>query len=424
MIQDGQSVAHGAVAGFGQQGESVLVGFDFFPRRQGRAAGHDLLEPHGAKTEMLAAGADGLRNILRLRRGQHEDDVAGRLLQRFQQGVEGGIGDLVRFVEDVDLEAVPRRAIAGGLAKFADLVDAAVGGGVDFDYIDGISGADFGAGLANAARFRHGLVGRSAVERHGQDARDGGLADAAVAAEDVAVGGTSLLDGVLQGAGNVFLSDDLGELLRTVFARQNLIAHGREDLIIRDARGGAGRRGNLVPRSGASGIIGQFTCAMRHKPLANEFTPRDRLFAAGLPAAQGGSPCNSNSVPELWRSSDCGLRWPHRFRRRVGCLARHGKEADRENSQIVLNLGGVSYIDSGGLGTLVALYTTAHNAGGSIKLANLTQRVGDLLQVTKLLTVFEVYDSEEKAIQSFRKGRRRLVSMWAGCLARAESALP
>jgi anti-sigma B factor antagonist len=75
-----------------------------------------------------------------------------------------------------------------------------------------------------------------------------------------------------------------------------------------------------------------------------------------------------------------------------------------ENSQIVLNLSGTSYIDSGGLGTLVALYTTAQNAGGAVKLANLTQRVDDLLQVTKLLTVFEVYDSEEKAIESFEKG--------------------
>ena len=80
------------------------------------------------------------------------------------------------------------------------------------------------------------------------------------------------------------------------------------------------------------------------------------------------------------------------------------KQLIKESSQIVLNLGSISYIDSGGLGTLVALYTTAQNAGGAVKLANLTQRVGDLLQVTKLLTVFEVYDSEEKAIQSFDKG--------------------
>ncbi|MBZ5707387.1 MAG: STAS domain-containing protein, partial [Acidobacteriia bacterium] len=62
------------------------------------------------------------------------------------------------------------------------------------------------------------------------------------------------------------------------------------------------------------------------------------------------------------------------------------------------------YIDSGGLGTLVSLYTTAHNAGGSVKLASLTQRVGDLLQVTKLLTVFEVYENEDKAVESYSKG--------------------
>jgi anti-sigma B factor antagonist len=79
------------------------------------------------------------------------------------------------------------------------------------------------------------------------------------------------------------------------------------------------------------------------------------------------------------------------------------KKVVSENKRIVLNLGEVNYIDSGGLGTLVALGTTAQNAGGAIKLTNLTKRVGDLLQVTKLLTVFDVYNSEAEAIESFRK---------------------
>ena len=79
------------------------------------------------------------------------------------------------------------------------------------------------------------------------------------------------------------------------------------------------------------------------------------------------------------------------------------KQLLEESTQIVLNLAGVSYIDSGGLGTLVALYTTARNRGGMIHLANLTQRVGDLLQVTKLLTVFEVYEGEDQAVRAFRK---------------------
>jgi anti-sigma B factor antagonist len=74
-----------------------------------------------------------------------------------------------------------------------------------------------------------------------------------------------------------------------------------------------------------------------------------------------------------------------------------------ETKSIVINLGDTTYIDSGGLGTLVGLYSSAQNQGGMVKLARLQQRVVDLLQVTKLLTVFDVYDSEEDAIKSYAK---------------------
>ena len=80
------------------------------------------------------------------------------------------------------------------------------------------------------------------------------------------------------------------------------------------------------------------------------------------------------------------------------------KKLISEGHSIVLNLGGVHYIDSGGLGTLVGLYTSARNASVGIKLAHLTPRIGDLLQVTKLVTVFEVYDTEEDAVKAFSKG--------------------
>jgi anti-sigma B factor antagonist len=73
-----------------------------------------------------------------------------------------------------------------------------------------------------------------------------------------------------------------------------------------------------------------------------------------------------------------------------------------ENPKVVMNLREVNHIDSGGLGTLVSLYTTARNAGGAVKLASLSQRVGDLLQVTKLLTIFEVFEDEEAAAKSFK----------------------
>ena len=77
-----------------------------------------------------------------------------------------------------------------------------------------------------------------------------------------------------------------------------------------------------------------------------------------------------------------------------------------QNKQIVLNLNNVSYIDSGGLGTMVGLYTSAHGAGGDVKLAALNQRVGQLLQVTKLVTVFETFDNELAAVKSFGKAAK------------------
>ena len=69
--------------------------------------------------------------------------------------------------------------------------------------------------------------------------------------------------------------------------------------------------------------------------------------------------------------------------------------------QILLNLGGVSYMDSSGLGALIAASVTASSNGGKIKLLNLTKRLQDLLSIAKLTTVFDSYDSEAEAVGSF-----------------------
>jgi anti-sigma B factor antagonist len=69
--------------------------------------------------------------------------------------------------------------------------------------------------------------------------------------------------------------------------------------------------------------------------------------------------------------------------------------------KIVLNLADVPYIDSAGLGEIVRTYTTVSRQGGSLKLLNLTKRITDLLSITKLLTVFETFDSEDEAVRSF-----------------------
>jgi anti-sigma B factor antagonist len=71
------------------------------------------------------------------------------------------------------------------------------------------------------------------------------------------------------------------------------------------------------------------------------------------------------------------------------------------HKKIVLNLAGVPYIDSAGLGEVVRTYTTVSRQGGSLKLLNLTKRITDLLSITKLLTVFETFDSENEAVRSF-----------------------
>jgi len=73
----------------------------------------------------------------------------------------------------------------------------------------------------------------------------------------------------------------------------------------------------------------------------------------------------------------------------------------KNQKKILLNLGEVNYIDSSGIGELVSGFTTVTNSGGNLKLLNLNKRVKDLLQITKLYTVFDVHEDEAGAIRSF-----------------------
>jgi len=80
---------------------------------------------------------------------------------------------------------------------------------------------------------------------------------------------------------------------------------------------------------------------------------------------------------------------------KVNSLVNQGRK------KIVLNLADVPYVDSAGLGEVVRTYTTVSRQGGSLKLLNLTKRITDLLSITKLLTVFETFDTEDEAVRSF-----------------------
>ena len=234
LIHDGEGIAHGAVAGFGEQGEGGVVDVELFLGGDGAELADDVVELDGVKAEVLAARADGLRNVLGLGGGKHEDGPVGRLFEGLEERVPGGVGDLVRLVEDDDLVL----ALVGGASlnlggEQARVVDAAIGGGVDLFDVEGMrlledgvllarGRGDFAAVDADAAGlFRRALGradGRAAVQCCGEDACDGRLADAAMAGEDVAVSDAVLRERVEQGARDVVLSDDVGEELGAILA--------------------------------------------------------------------------------------------------------------------------------------------------------------------------------------------------------------
>ncbi len=74
---------------------------------------------------------------------------------------------------------------------------------------------------------------------------------------------------------------------------------------------------------------------------------------------------------------------------------------ERKENKLLLNLANVPYMDSGGLGEIVRSYTTVKRAGGELKLLNATKRISDLLTITKLITVFEIFESEAEGVKSF-----------------------
>src|SRR2546426_10723205 len=145
--------------------------------------------------------------------------------------------------------------------------------------------------------------------------------------------------------------------------------------------------GQLIIREAWPSKIG-LNCRLRR------ISGRDTLFNLYWGCGPGGGPMQlrlSTRIVDGIAVLDCAGRIV--FGDESSLLRDTAKKMINENKRIVLNLSGVSYIDSGGLGTLGLLYTTADQKRGSIKLANLTERLGGLLPITKMLTMFEVFDS-------------------------------
>src|SRR5205807_10489914 len=102
----------------------------------------------------------------RLSRSQHENHMAGRLLQSFEQCIESCVGNLMSFVKDVNFEAVPSWAVPRRLAQFANLVDAAIRGRVNLNHVNRIPGANLRTAVAYSARFRHRPTRGPAIQSH------------------------------------------------------------------------------------------------------------------------------------------------------------------------------------------------------------------------------------------------------------------
>ena len=177
------------------------------------------------KVEPLAAREDGDRNLLRLGRREDELHMRRRLFERFEQRVERLRRDHVDFVDDVDLEARSRGAIGDGLAEFADVLDAVVGGAVDFENVDVLAGGDRLARVANAARSsRRAFL---AVERLGEHPRHRRLADAAGAGEEIGMSDAAGDDRLLQRFDDDVLTDEIFEPLRPITASEDGVAFRR-----------------------------------------------------------------------------------------------------------------------------------------------------------------------------------------------------
>src|SRR5207244_10527157 len=155
--------------------------------------------------------------------------MAWRLLQSFEQRIESCVGNLMSFVKDVNFEAVPSRPVPRRLAQFANLVDSAIRGRVNLNYINSIPGANFRARVAYAARFRHRLIRGPAIQSHRQNTRHRCFPNPAVPAKNVAERRPPLPTGILERAGTIPLPTYLVKSLRAELTRHDPTSHGATD---------------------------------------------------------------------------------------------------------------------------------------------------------------------------------------------------
>ncbi len=177
------------------------------------------LKIDAAEIKPLASADNGLQQVFGIGRCQDELGVGRRFLQCFQEGVRGGTGDLVGLIDDVELGFELRGCVLHPLPQVADVIDAAIAGGINFNHICRCAGVDRHTTWADIARSSE-WIGIFAVDGFCQNAGRGGLARAARPAEEIGVGDAVKRDRISQRIHNVILAKEIirFERLRTVLA--------------------------------------------------------------------------------------------------------------------------------------------------------------------------------------------------------------
>ena len=217
LIEDGQCIAHTTIGFFGNHGQRLFLVGDAFLLGHAFQVGDGVLNGHTLEVVDLASRDDGRQNLVLLGRGQDEDDVRRRLLERLQESVEGLLREHVNLVDDKHLVATYLRRYARLLHERLDVLDGVVRGGIEFENIVRTLLVERLARLAMVAGLAF-LGRRQAVDGLGKDACTGGLSNASWTAEEVGMSQFSTLHRILQRRGQRALSDHRVEGHRAVLS--------------------------------------------------------------------------------------------------------------------------------------------------------------------------------------------------------------
>ena len=221
LIQQGLGVAHPSLGGAGDGVDGVVGYGDFFRIGDEAQPLRDQAGRYRQQIEALTAGDDRRQHLVHFGGREDELHMRRRFLDRFEQHVPRRFGEHVDFVDDVYLVAPGNGRGQHVLREFPHVAGGVAAGGVHLQHVETAFGGDGATAFALAAGVA--VLRGAAVQRLGEDAREGGLADAPRSHEQIGVGGASVADRVAQGADHMLLPHHVGEVPRPPLAGDHLI---------------------------------------------------------------------------------------------------------------------------------------------------------------------------------------------------------